>query len=119
MIRAILTNDSLTPSSVSRSLRSFARLHPRSTHQSNAGWRRGQALNRSEQGSAAWRFAGAGLELAGTVLFCMALGYAIDNYLGSDKRVGTAAGALLGFAASMTRLIRLALALNRDETNAD
>jgi F0F1-type ATP synthase assembly protein I len=71
-------------------------------------------MNSEESGSTTWQFAGAGLERAGTVLVCRALGYAIDSYLGSDERLGTAGGALLGFAAGMTRLIRLALSMNRD-----
>lgn len=59
------------------------------------------------------RFAGAGLELAGSFLIFAAIGYWIDQYGQWERPWGMLVGGLLGFIAGMVRLIRLANQSNR------
>ncbi|WP_218933904.1 AtpZ/AtpI family protein [Rubripirellula lacrimiformis] len=60
-------------------------------------------------GSKAWmKFAGLGIELAGTTLGFAAIGYAVDWALGSQRPLGTAAGVLIGFSFAMFRFIKIA-----------
>lgn len=59
--------------------------------------------------AAAWmKVAGLGIELAGTTLGVTAIGVGIDWYTGSQRPIGTAIGALLGFSFGMFRFIQRA-----------
>lgn len=62
----------------------------------------------------AFRFAGAGLELAGSSIVFAAIGYALDRHLENETMIATALGAIIGFAAGLFRFIRLAMAANRN-----
>lgn len=53
------------------------------------------------------RFAGAGLELAGSTLVLAYLGHLVDGWIGWQQPWGMVAGALLGMSAGMYRLYRL------------
>ncbi|MGB7327354.1 MAG: AtpZ/AtpI family protein [Rubripirellula sp.] len=55
------------------------------------------------------KFVSAGGELAGISLAVAAIGYALDQYLGSKQSLGTAFGLLIGFGFGMYRFIRLAM----------
>ncbi|TWU30963.1 AtpZ/AtpI family protein [Novipirellula artificiosorum] len=58
----------------------------------------------------AWfRYAGMGLELAGTTLLLTALGYWIDAWRDAERPLATALGMLVGFSLGMTRFIIVAL----------
>lgn len=59
--------------------------------------------------SGAWmKVAGLGIELAGNTLAATAIGIGIDWYAGSQRPIGTAIGALTGFAFGMLRFIQRA-----------
>lgn len=51
---------------------------------------------------------GLGFELAGTTLGTMGIGIVADWYAGSQRPIGTAIGALVGFAYGMLRFIQRA-----------
>lgn len=66
-----------------------------------------------DSGPGPMRFAGAGLELAGSFLIFAAIGYWVDQYGRWERPWGMLVGGLLGFLAGMVRLIRLANQSNR------
>lgn len=53
------------------------------------------------------RYAGVGLEQAGTILLCMFLGYQLDRWMGWENPWGLVTGAVLGTTLSMIRLFLL------------
>lgn len=55
------------------------------------------------------RFAGLGMELAGSTLVLAGIGHLIDRWRGGADGLGIAIGALVGFSFGMFRLIQLAL----------
>jgi F0F1-type ATP synthase assembly protein I len=62
------------------------------------------------------KFAGLGMELAGSTLGLAAVGYLVDRYRGTEDGYGTAAGALIGFLFGMYRLIQQAMRAVQDQT---
>lgn len=54
------------------------------------------------------KVAGLGIELAGTTLGLTSVGIGIDWYVGSQRPIGTAIAALIGFAYGMFRFIQRA-----------
>jgi F0F1-type ATP synthase assembly protein I len=65
------------------------------------------------------RFAGAGLELAGSTIVLATLGYWLDRRLGNATPIAMALGGLLGFAAGMLRFVRLAIDVSRRAERSD
>ena len=65
------------------------------------------------------RFAGAGLELAGSTIVLATLGYWLDRKLGNATPIAMALGGLLGFAAGMLRFVRLAIDVSRRAERSD
>jgi hypothetical protein len=65
------------------------------------------------------RFAGAGLELAGSTIVLATLGYWLDRKLGNATPIAMALGGLLGFAAGMLRFVRLAMDVSRRAERSD
>ena len=65
------------------------------------------------------RFAGAGLELAGSTIVLATLGYWLDRKLGNATPIAMAFGGLLGFAAGMLRFVRLAMDVSRRAERSD
>ena len=65
------------------------------------------------------RFAGAGLELAGSTIVLATLGYWLDRKLGNATPIAMALGGLLGFAAGMLRFVRLAIEVSRRAERSD
>ncbi len=63
------------------------------------------------------KFAGLGMELAGSTLGLAAIGYLIDRYRGKDDGYGVAAGALIGFSFGMFRLIQKAMREVHEQSN--
>lgn len=55
------------------------------------------------------KFAGMGMELAGSTLGLAAIGYLVDRYRGNADGYGIAAGTLIGFAFGMFRFIQKAM----------
>ncbi|TWU37704.1 hypothetical protein Q31b_44930 [Novipirellula aureliae] len=55
------------------------------------------------------RFAGMGIELAGTTLLFTAVGYWIDDWRDADRPFVTAGAMLVGFSLAMTRFIIVAV----------
>jgi len=55
------------------------------------------------------RFAGMGIELAGTTLLFTAVGYWVDAWREAERPFVTAAAMLVGFSLAMTRFIFLAV----------
>ena len=64
----------------------------------------GLPMNRSSPGPSKLRMAGAGMELAATILLCMFLGYQLDRWLGTSEPWGLIVGALLGMTGSIYRM---------------
>jgi F0F1-type ATP synthase assembly protein I len=62
------------------------------------------------------KFAGLGMELAGSTLGLAAIGYLVDRYRGKDDGYGVAAGALIGFLFGMYRLIQTAMREVQDQS---
>ena len=62
------------------------------------------------------KFAGMGMELAGSTLGMAAIGYLVDRYRGKADGYGTAAGTLIGFAFGMFRFIQKAMREVNDQT---
>lgn len=65
------------------------------------------------------RFAGAGLELAGSTIVLATLGYWLDRKLGNVTPIAMALGGLIGFAAGMLRFVRLAIEVSRRAERSD
>lgn len=65
------------------------------------------------------RFAGAGLELAGSTIVLATLGYLLDRKLENSTPIAMALGGLLGFAAGMLRFVRLAIEVSRRAERSD
>lgn len=63
----------------------------------------------------AMRFAGLGMELAGSVLVLAGLGYLADRYFENETAWGVLVGALLGFAFGMFNLFRLVAKINSQD----
>lgn len=59
------------------------------------------------------RFAGLGMELAGSVLVLAGLGYLVDRYFRNETAWGVLVGAILGFAFGMFNLFRLLAKINQ------
>ena len=55
------------------------------------------------------KFAGLGMELAGSTLGMAAIGYLVDRLRGKADGYGIAAGVLIGFSFGMFRLIQKAM----------
>jgi hypothetical protein len=67
-----------------------------------------------EREQAPWlRLTGSGLELAGSALGLGGIGYILDHWLGLDRPICTAVGAVVGFAFGMFRFIQLATSTSR------
>ncbi|MEM9586796.1 MAG: AtpZ/AtpI family protein [Planctomycetota bacterium] len=64
------------------------------------------------------RFAGAGIELAGSALIAGAVGYWVDGQFGNAKPYCAALGVLVGFAVGMFRLI-VTVSRFADDQNGD
>lgn len=65
-------------------------------------------------GSGPLRYAGLGIQLAGTILVCVLLGQWVDRRAGTDG-VFTILGALLGFGGTLYSLIRELSRADKDE----
>jgi hypothetical protein len=63
-------------------------------------------MNQPPSRPGAMRFAGAGAELAATILLCMFLGHRLDRAMALNRPWGMIVGALLGLTVSMYRLFR-------------
>ena len=70
---------------------------------------------RQQEAISAMRFAGLGMELAGSVLVLAGLGYLVDRYFQNDTSWGVLVGALLGFGFGMFNLFRLVLKINKSD----
>ncbi len=62
------------------------------------------------------KFAGLGMELAGSTLGLAAIGYLVDRYRGKDDGYGIAVGVLVGFAFGMYRLVGKAMQEVRNQS---
>lgn len=69
---------------------------------------RGDPRDRPSEAATAFRLAGAGLELAGSTLLLGGVGYLADLWRGHVTPYAAIVGLLVGFAAGLFRLIRLA-----------
>jgi F0F1-type ATP synthase assembly protein I len=68
------------------------------------------------EGNAWMKFAGLGMELAGSSLGLAAIGYFVDRYRDKDDGYGVAAGLLVGFSFGMFRVIQKAMNEVRSQT---
>lgn len=69
--------------------------------------------DRQSESLTAMRFAGMGMELAGTVLVLAGLGHLADRYFENTTAWGVLTGALLGFVFGMLNLFRLVAKINK------
>ena len=68
---------------------------------------------RTNEALSAMRFAGLGMELAGSVLVLAGLGYLVDRYFENETAWGVLVGSLLGFGFGMFNLFRLLAKFNK------
>lgn len=61
------------------------------------------------------RLAGAGMELAATVIFFAAVGYLLDRWFAMEQRLNTAFFAVGAFGLAMYRFIRLSLRVSEEQ----